>query len=487
MNLKISSSMIGWIIFIAGGIALIGSQVLRVRGTEKNVQQDQGIEKNKKGVENNEINILKLSDEFRSFQQLNIQDKFKSYTEQKYGLTQEGMDKILFAHYSSSKIDLDKALSFYLSNKTSDAVDIFEQLITETNSFEVRAISNSYLGHIGISKVDYSKKTINYLLEAENLFKKFKTGYDDVNEVRASNYYDLAFYYKTHSHLFELAQTYYLNSIEIYENINDNISGIYSSKLGTSYNDLYILTKEGNLKGNPFLLLERALFYKRESLNSSYDYDTFANYINSLRILGNYYRGKEDYLSAIKQFEEAIQLIDDKILEYPSDNDIKLMKAETLIRYSEIYLTKYEKSLSKEDLTEVKSKLDLAELLYKENTSDKVTLYDIMQFRQYFYNKGTLSRFLNDYPQAIKDFNNSLKQAEILISQDNSDYDYVVYKANIFYEMAITYKNFPNSRDCKKAKYFAKKALKLYTDNIQSRKFYKRYLDECTRIIENCK
>lgn len=472
--------MLIWIVFIAGAVVLIGNFVLSRRDAVKTEQQDAGIK-------NNKIDIMELADEFRTFQQLNIQDKFEKYTEQKYGLTKVGYDKLLSDNILYSKSQLNKALAYYLSNNNDNAIPVFTELIKETNPFEIRAISNSYLGRIGVSKANYSKETIDYLIQAENLFKKFKTDDNDVIKVRASNFYDLGFYYKTHSHNFKLSQYYYLNSIDIYENINDIVSGIYSSKLGSVYNDLYILTQQGNLEGNPLLLLQRAIFYKGESLDKNdKDNDNFINYINSLQILANYYRMNGDYTNSTKTYEKTIGYLDDKILENPLDKRILLTKAESLVRFSELYQTKYSQFASKEDLTEAKLNLDAAELLFHENTKDKVTLYDAMQFQRYYYSKGTLSRCLNDYPQALKDFNKSLEFADTLSSHDINDIDYILLKANIFYEIAITYKNFPKNRDCAKAKYYAEKALFIYEENIKSRKFYKSYLEECKRIIKQC-
>lgn len=432
------------------------------------------------------FDIQKLADDFRTFQQLNIENKYESHVEQEYGLTKAGYEKSLSDNILNSKSPLNIGLAYYLKNDTINAIPIFIELTKETHPPEIRAISNSYLGRIGVSKANYSKETIDYLLQAENLFKKFKTDDDDINKVRASNFYDLGFYYKTHSHNFKLSQTNYLKAIEIYENINDNISGTYSSKLGTVYNDLYILTKEGKLKGNPFLLLKRALFYKRESLDNNYDRRTFLNYINSLKILGNYYNHQDDFSNSINQFEEAIELINNKISDEPLEKEFKLSKAGILTRFSEVLISKYKKHHLNEDLSKAKNNLNLAGVLFEENITETPLAIDVMQLRQYFYSKGTLSRLLNDIPQALTDFNQSLKFAKILISEDKNDIDLILFKAHIFYELSVTYMHAPNKRDCVNAKKYAQKAIKIYKANKNSRKYTERFLDDMNHIVEKC-
>ncbi|ULC59672.1 hypothetical protein MBM09_01540 [Flaviramulus sp. BrNp1-15] len=433
-----------------------------------------------------EKNTSKMADIYRTLQQLGQEDEFNKSVFEMLGYTEAVTKKILEENTSRSKSNLNTALSYYIANDTEKAVPIFKELIKETNLFEIRAVSNSYLGRIEFSKGNLSEKSLNYLLEAEKLFKKFNIEDDDVNKVRASNYYDLAFYYKTHSHLFELAQTYYLKSIKIYEDINE-ISVIYNAKLGSAYNDLYILAKEksdSKSEVNPIFYLKRAIHYKSEILGmEDKNNDNFVNYINSLDILANYYRMNGDYENSIKTMDNAVELLDEKLKKNPLDRRINLRKAELLVRYSNVYQTKFEIYAQNEDLIKAGEKLNEARLLFTEYTKTKVTLYDVAHFRDYYYSKGTYSRNLLNNKQSIEDFNTCLEYADTLSSQDNKNIDFIAYKANIFYELAVTYSNI---KDCIQSKKYAKKAHDIYKEMIKSRKFYKKYLKACEKIIKNC-
>ncbi|GAA3642507.1 hypothetical protein [Flavivirga jejuensis] len=486
MNFKITSNMIGWIIFIAGGIALIGSQVLRLRGEKKTKLQDDGIEKNMDGVAENKIGIRKLADDFRAFQQLNISDKFESYVDQEYGLTKVGLAKLLSDNILNSKSQLNKGLAYYLSNDTLNAIPIFTELIKETNPFEVRAISNSYLGRMEFYIGNLTKESSDYLLEAENLFKKFTTEDEDVKKVRATNYYDLAYYFKTHSHDFKLSQTYYLNSIEIYESINEDTSALYSSKLGAVYNDLYLLTNQGKLEGDTSLFLQRAKYYKLKSLNKKYDDDTFFKYINSLEISGTDYSEKEDYTNSFKEFEKAFKLLNDKILKNPSSKEFKLRKAETFTKVSKTYLGKYEKDLLEKDLIQAQKGLASASQIFQQNLTSTVSKNEIIILKSFHQVQGRFHRITNQYPEAISEFNESLKYIKHLISFDDSNLDYINYEANINYELALTYVVFPNNRGCIKAKDYAEKALYSYNKTGESRKLNKPFIEICNNIIKKC-
>lgn len=210
------------------------------------------------------------------------------------------------------------ALGNYLeSNKyLENSLELFENLNdseSQINILSLLGMNNSFLGNYENS-LNYFQKSLNL---AENL------GNDSLTGKILNNIGNL--YYSQDD--LESAKVYYLKSLPIKEKIGD-IKG-----LGAAYNNLALISTGLNDLDKADEYINKAITIKKNFRDNTKDEASFAFAKN---ILGSIKKSSGDYLSALKIYEEVLDI-------YLRQNNI-LMLSETYLLIASTYVDMNDKA-----------------------------------------------------------------------------------------------------------------------------------------------
>lgn len=210
------------------------------------------------------------------------------------------------------------ALGNYLeSNKyLENSLELFENLNdseSQINILSLLGMNNSFLGNY--------ENSLNYFQKSLNLAENF--GNDSLTGKILNNIGNL--YYSQDD--LESAKVYYLKSLPIKEKIGD-IKG-----LGAAYNNLALISTGLNDLDKADEYINKAITIKKNFRDNTKDEASFAFAKN---ILGSIKKSSGDYLSALKIYEEVLDI-------YLRQNNI-LMLSETYLLIASTYVDMNDKA-----------------------------------------------------------------------------------------------------------------------------------------------
>ena len=485
---KVVGGIVTTIVFIVGTYAYYKTKSLskdikiekeRIDILEKAEEEEENKRRDEK-INNLENEFLKLSSLIKTTKDLNFSKEQEKIVFEKYGYSNDLIDEILNEYKVNIGDKLKKALWNFSNNNLTKSTKLFKELIDESKLLRIQAISNAYLGSI-YNYTNQPLLSIASLKEAENIFSKIKVTEDqNLVLIRASNYYQLAYYYKTKTNDWNLAKEYYLKSIDLYEEFNKN--GANDIQLGKVYNDLYVMLNESNLNSNTVTFLNKAIDYKQKVLESDYSLENLDLLYNSIKAKGNHLVSSEHFEEAIVVFQNALEDIEKIESSY---KDKKFLKAEFLIELANVYLSLYRKNKNGANLKLAGDLLDEVKSIYPQ-TTQTYNFGQVIGLRSYYSSKGTLQVYEKKYKEGIENLYNSIGINNQILSQNKNDLDIIQYEAHILFQIALAFYENEEIKDCSKVRHHAKKAMEIYEKMTTSRSKSKEFYQKSLLLYENC-
>lgn len=469
--LKIGAAVVGFVFAI-----LIIYYTNKKSAVDKEIKKKEG----EKIEQKFDIKISKFASDLRIVRQIQQDGISEEYLIKKFGYKEDDINSIINYYAKDTDDNISKASMFYSQFKYDKSKELFLSILENPADELIKAICHSYLGSIYFNEGNF-QLAIESLTESENILEQKHYISTAILKTQASNYYDIALYYKTRTPEWDKAKKYYLKAINLFKKVYPEKSQ-QDLILANIYNDLYLLLRQSSNKNEDILkYLDNAIQIKSRIFTNSNHLANFKSYLRSLKAKANYYYITENnYEVAIELYQRMVSLTQTN---YKDQKEIVIFRTVFHTEMSNIYQSMFNQFNNLKYLDLADQCLRKCSSVYQE-LGTSWSLGTMEAIISYYYSEGLLFKNLNQIDKAIKSLNDCLDLNNKLISICSGDNRFTEYHGHIYLELAKLYVILEN---CNQVTENAKSAIKLYKPLMGVSEKSKIGFSQCKEIIDSCK
>jgi len=393
----------------------------------------------------------------------------------------KNLDNILNGKIDDENKVLLAALNYFSDQEYLKSAKVFKYLESISKDKYINAVSKSFLGSIYLYSIkDENENPKKYLLSALTNLEKFNSKSEEYFVIKAFTHTDLGIYYKQNSKIKE-SETQYLTALKVYKKLNILFPNEYNINIGEQYQNIYSLHAGfGKLDE---LSLNEAYLHKKKAFEDNPNY--ISTYLNTISSLGLIYTKKGNFNKAKHYFDLGEKLIEDVKNKNTLGDEFLLKSIGLNNNFSSYYRQKASIDNHVDNLKLSKFYLIKNEEIF-ENLKEFNGSTSLRSYGTNLYALGLVNQELEVYDKALEYYLRAEKIRLDLSKMDNDNIGVFSEElAHVYYGLANIYSSVRGGVDENKAKTYAKKALKIYEDNLKYNPILKNYINSMESIINS--